>query len=63
MGGFQTISNSVRSLKQHERQVIVHQNYLAEAEINIPIIFGEADTKNMAMSSTSRPSITSSWEH
>ncbi|KFK26623.1 hypothetical protein AALP_AA8G272900 [Arabis alpina] len=49
MGGAQLVHGSVRSLKQHEKLATQAQRCLVRAEVDMPIIFSEADTKGLAM--------------
>lgn len=49
MGGFQSGCDSIRSIKQYEKQVIAIQSYLEGAKMDMPIIFREVGTKNIAM--------------
>lgn len=48
MRGFQTGNSSVRSIKQYKGNPSP-QNFPERNEIEMPIIFGEDDTKNLSM--------------
>ncbi|KFK22785.1 hypothetical protein AALP_AAs69847U000200 [Arabis alpina] len=49
MGGLQPIHASVQSLKKYEKMSQADQDCYGRTEIDMPIIFSEADTKDLAM--------------
>ncbi|KFK42631.1 hypothetical protein AALP_AA1G020200 [Arabis alpina] len=49
MGGLQPVHASVQSLKKYEKMNQADQDCYGRAEVDMPIIFSEADTKDLAM--------------